>query len=229
MNEYNTTLFSTSDNSKYALECILRLEQARKHMGKVPTYLIGSEFSQGIKTTAKAKNINIIEVGKTNKYFEKGWNYPKECYFWTFAPLYFKTKYALYIDGDVYCLKNPYIEEVHSITGITLRRNPGLTAKEIARYKQILPFDINRPRVNSGVLYMNLEFLREKNFTQIMSDLYHWSIKKGIPRKGDDSLFWVFVKTHDWGWGYLPIEYNWIKTEFGNPSKDTVWWHNNNP
>lgn len=227
MNNSNTIVFSTSNNSDYAIQCILRLEQARKHMQNCQAYLVGSTFSDNIKTVAKAKQINIIEIGSSNSYFEKEWEYPKECYFWILAPLFFKTKYAIYIDGDVYCLKNPYIEEVSSIAGVTLRRTPGVTEKEIMKYKQILPFDANRPRVNSGVLYMNLEFLKEKNFTQVMSDLYHWSIKKGIPRKGDDSLFWVFVKTHDWGWVYLPKEYNHIYTEFGQPEENTIWFHDN--
>ena len=232
MDQSNTCVFSTSNNSEYALESLSRLEQARKHMHYCPAYLIGSTFSYSIKVVAKAKDITLIEVGETNPYFDKEWEYPKECYFWALAPLYIKReKYAIYIDGDVFCLKNPYLnlEEypVNSIAGITLDLVPGVTDKEIRLYSKKYTFDMNRPRVNSGVLYMNLDFLRNINFTKSMSDLYHWSIKQGIPRKGDDSLFWVFVKTHDYDWTYLPQTYNWIRTRFGEPPMETVWFHNN--
>ena len=231
MNKDNTCIFSTSNDSDYALQCLLRLEQARKHMRFCPAYLIGSHFSHHIKVVARTKQIKLIEVGDKNGYFEKEWEYPKECYYWTLAPLYLREKYAIYIDGDVYCLKNPYLDletyPLNSIAGITLDLVPGVTDKEIRAYSRKYNFDTNRPRVNSGVLYMNLEFLKNINFTKDISDLYKWSIENNIPRKGDDSLFWVYVKTHDYNWTYLPQEYNWIRTRFGEPPAETIWFHNN--
>lgn len=229
MNKYNTCIFSTSNNSNYAEKCILRLEQARSKMEGCKAYLLGSKFSEHIKVLAKAKNIEIIEVGHQNGYFEKEWSYPKECYYWALAPLYLKEQYAIYFDGDVYCLKNPYIDTsrfpISAISGITLNHVPGVTRKEIDMYVEKYNMNVSVPRINSGVLYMNLPYLREQNFTEKISSLYKWSYENNIPRKGDDSLFWVFVKSFKFPWGYLPKEYNWIYSRFGEPTKDVIWYH----
>lgn len=229
MNKSNTCIFSTSNNSEYAKQCILRLNQAQSKMNNCEAYLIGSEFSDSLKVLAKTKKVNLIEVGHKNGYFEREWVYPKECYYWALAPILLREKYAIYIDGDVYCLKNPYLDlrktSVDSISGITLDNIPGVTNKELKLYKNNFEIDLSIPRINSGVLYMNLPYLKEKSFTEKISSLYKWSYKNNIPRKGDDSLFYIFVKANKYNWGYLPREYNWIYSRFGNPTKDVVWYH----
>lgn len=231
MNKDNTCVFSTSNNTKYAEQCILRLEQARQKMGGCKAYLLGSEFSDSIKIFARTRNVKTVEVGHKNGFFEKEWKYPKECYYWALAPLYFSEKYAIYIDGDVYCMKNPYLDlkehPVESITGMTLSTTPGLTNREIFMYVKNFRMNLSVPRINSGVLYMNLPYLREQRFTDKISSLYKWSYKHGIPRKGDDSLLWVFVKSYKFPWGYLGREYNWIYSRFGEPPKNVIWYHCN--
>ena len=230
MNEHNTIIFSTSNDSSYAIEAISRLELARDKSHNCTVALIGSSFSNTTKIIAKTKNVKLVEVG--SEHYPIQWDYPRECYYWTLAPDIFKNyKYAIYIDGDVYCRKEPFINlqsyPLNSLAGITLKINPGITDREISIYSNEYSFNLNTPRINSGVLYMNLEYLRKNNFTNKIKKLYEWSIRNNIPRKGDDSLLWVFVKTHDWNWTYLPIEYNWIYTLFGEPTQDVVWYHAN--
>lgn len=229
MNKYNTCIFSTSDDSDYAFQCISRLELASKIAGGCSTFLIGSHFNQAIKVIAKAKNINLIEVGEKNGYFEKEWEYPRECYYWALAPLYLPQTYGIYIDGDVYCRKNPFLDlnkyPVESISGLGTSKNPGVTKEEVNLYRKHFNYRFTRKRIQSGVLYLNLEYLRNNKFTEDFSFLYKWSIENGIPRKGDDSLLYIFIKTHSYPYGYLPMTYNWLRTSFGDPQEDVVWYH----
>lgn len=245
----NTAFFSTCDDN-YALYAATSLMIIREHCPGANLYLIGKHFSNATKKHLKKYHINYCEVDLTEE-FPRSWQYPAECYYLFAGPeLLLKEgfKYSVYLDGDVLCMDDPLkLEaEITGATAVAANRYNEILHDDLPIIKnlwQISPERLSHKRLNSGVVYFNNAQMKKRALLQNASKIFIKSLKNGVPRKGDDSLFaltqLVAMKDTDLElvnprYNFMPIYYGFEATD-GNltffhfdgdkPWKDLAYFH----
>jgi lipopolysaccharide biosynthesis glycosyltransferase len=220
----NICAFSSSDND-YALKASIALLSIRAKNSNIDLFLIGHKFSKETKKLLTIKNIQTIELDLRSQ-FNKAWEYPIECYYLFAGPELFYDygyDYSIYIDGDVLCTKDPLI-------GLSkLVDFAGVRAGTLSDILGAYDFDVaikawprvskSLPWLQSGVLYFNNRSLKKMHFLEKISLLYSKAKALNIPRKGDDSLFALFVYVYpEYSYKSLSRNHNYI--EFKNENKN---------
>lgn len=206
-------------NDAYVPKAAASLLGIRKWNPDIPLYIIGRKFSAKSVIFLKKYDIKPIELD-LSKIFYKSWQYPVECYYLFAGPevlLKEGFSHSLYIDGDVYCNKNPLIDlnQVKMFAGVSNGGSNKIFGDDYEKISAIWPGPrAKQERLQSGVLYFNNKVLAERKFLSEIGDLFDAANKKGIPRKGDDSLFSLYQYINS-GLDYhlLPRGYNYIEKE----------------
>ena len=199
INYHNTVFYSTANDS-YIYNSATSLLSIRSFNPNAELYILSKEISKKNKRFLKSKNIKFIELDLTYLFFQT-WNYPIECFYIFAGPKLFHNlgyEYSVYIDGDVICLNDPLknITKIPDLGGVEANSFSELFGEEknlIAKMTKTKLSYFDHKRFNSGIIYMNNKRLVELNFLERSGKLFYDCWEKGIPRKGDDSLFSLFL------------------------------------
>lgn len=216
----NICAFSTaSDNYvQYALVSLLGI---RKQNHSIPLYIISSYLSEQSKQLLSRYGVQYIELDLAD-YFSKAWDYPIECYYLFAGPQALLKEgftHSLYIDGDIFCASDPIkdidLEHLSHFGGVAYEPVRSIFGSDYEKilntWKNIANDDFSR--IQTGVIYFNNKSMSKIDFLDKISKLYKQSIKDGIPRKGDDSLFALFQLVYqDSTYHHLPLDFNFIPT-----------------
>lgn len=218
----NTIFYSTA-NAGYAIYSATSLLSIRRHIPDANLCVLSSGLSTYDKKILKKHTIDYRELDLSNM-FTKTWDYPIDCYYIFAGPEIFAKmgyEYSIYIDGDVLCTSNPLrgISGVKCFAGVESASYKGEYIgifgddwQVINRFWE-LPENIStKPRIQSGVVYFNNGCMQEYDFLKNAADIYQKCIDRGIPRKGDDSLFSLmqYVLFSDKDMQILPAAYNYV-------------------
>ena len=196
----NNTVFFSSANDSYIFQAATSLLSVRRFLPNANLYILSKHISSKNKRLLKKHSINYIELDLTYLFFQV-WQYPTECYYIFAGPELFKKlgyKYSIYMDGDIICLKNPLenCPPIHDIGGVcanTFNELFGPDKDSLIEEFKIPPELFSKYRFNSGIVYMNNTVLTKLKLLQKSGDLYYKAWKRCCPRKGDDSLFALFL------------------------------------
>ena len=209
----------TTANEEYIPKALISLLSFRYHNPEIDLYILSNNFiSNKSKNLLKKYNIKLLVIYPENLFY-KSFQYPVECYYIFYGPQVFinNYKYSMYIDGDIYCDKPINIDfyKIKNFAGVS-----------IGKIKSVFPNDWNDVfnhwkftsipdyRIQSGVVIFNNSSMIECNFLHVIGEIYDKSIKVGLPRKGDDSLFSLFqILRQDIDPYILPYIYNYIPGE----------------
>jgi len=236
--------FSTADDA-YIPKAAASLLSIRRWNKDTPLFIFTSHASWKTKRFLKRHNITCVELN-LRKTFTKSWEYPLECFYLFAGPEYLLQKYgfshSLYIDGDIYCNKNPFnlpLSSVKTIAGVshgTIGNILGDDTKKAAAIWQKTVSSAKTERLQTGVLYFNNSQMNKIGLLNQAGDLFRKALKEDIPRKGDDSLFALFQYVYpELNYQVLPREFNvitsvkaeenqWL-THDDNLIKESVFYH----
>jgi pyruvyltransferase len=193
---------ATDDYVPYAAVSLLTF---KRYNSSFDMYLLCAHMSDMAQSLCTRCGIKVIPVDLTDAFYRE-WKYPRECFYHFYAPELFERlgySYSVYIDGDTYCNRS-FSLEGHASTAFDLAGVSYDTTGEFfqelgeldaLRHQLNVDNDhaLQRPRIQTGVLaYNNCQLARQKYFEKAR-DLYHISIERGLPRKGDDSLLALLV------------------------------------
>ena len=169
----NNTVFFSSANDSYIFQAATSLLSVRRFLPNANLYILSKHISSKNKRLLKKHSINYIELDLTYLFFQV-WQYPTECYYIFAGPELFKKlgyKYSIYMDGDIICLKNPLenCPPIHDIGGVCANT-----------FNELFGPDKD-------------SLIEEFKLLQKSGDLYYKAWKRCCPRKGDDSLFALFL------------------------------------
>lgn len=218
LNSTNTVFFSAANDS-YVSKAATSLLSIRKFIPNAKLYILSKNISKKNKRLLIKNKINFIELDLTYLFFQT-WDYPIECYYIFAGPKQFYNlgfKYSVYIDGDTLCLNNPLknCEDIADFGGVEVNTFSELFNNEKQAVSDIINIDhkiFNLKRLNSGVVYMNNKKLVELHLLDKVGKLFYECWVKGIPRKGDDSLFALYqlYEHNNLSPTRLPSTYNYI-------------------
>ncbi len=233
-------MFYSTANAGYAIYAAISLLTVRDQIPNASLCVLSSGLSEYDKKILNKNKIEFCELDLSEK-FTRSWDYPIDCYYIFAGPeLFLKKGYSksVYIDGDILCTSNPLkgLPAVRSIAGVVSTSvNDDYSAIFGNDWRQIkkiwnLNQDIaNRRRINAGVVYFNNEKMKEIGLLSKTGHLFKESLKKGVPRKGDDSLFSLFQYVHlaEKEIVYLPPQYNFVLqfNEWCYPVDSLVFFH----
>lgn len=195
MNKY--CVFSTGDD-RYIPKAVVSLLSFKKYNPNYDMFVLCSDLSKENKRLCDDCGVSVIEIDLGGIFYQT-WKYPKECYYHFKGPELFLPKgydYSVYIDGDTYChSKFEFdISEIFHVAGTSYDTHKELFT-EIGEYDRVRhnleitsEDDFNKRRIQSGVLVYNNKKLNEIDYFKKVGELYDCSIKRDVPRKGDDSL-----------------------------------------
>lgn len=235
----NTVFYSTA-NAGYAIYAATSLLTVRDHISGASLYLLSSGLSDKEKRILDENDIKYMELDLSN-LFTKTWDYPIECYYIFAGPEIFSKEgyeYSVYIDGDVLCMNNPlsFKYSVKAIAGVASAGEHGNYAEifgddwgKIKKMWKLSEEISKRKRVNAGVVYFNNNKMSEMSLLKTAQSIFSKSLKNGVPRKGDDSLFSLiqYLKIPLKEVLFLDPKYNFI-IQFNNnehPPDDVVFFH----
>lgn len=232
---YDNTVFYSTANDSYIYNSATSLLSIRSFNPNAKLYILSKEISKKNKRFLKRKNIEFIELDLTYLFFQT-WDYPIECFYLFAGPKLFHNlgfKYSIYIDGDIVCLNDPLknINTISDFGGVEANRFSELFGNEqnlIAEITETKLSYFDKKRFNSGVIYMNNERLVSLGFLEKSSELFYECWEKGIPRKGDDSLFALFLIAEHKNLSLvkLPSAYNYMPHfQNGKNLKSLVFFH----
>lgn len=216
--------FSTA-NDPYIPSAAASLLSIRRWNKDMPLYIISSRISRKSKKLLRAHDINFIELD-LHKTFTKTWEYPIECFYLFAGPqLLLKEGFthSLYIDGDVYCNRDPLmalpLAEISAFAGVTNGTIHQILGDDYQKVSQLWPTSpAVSERLQTGVLYFNNTFLESFNFLEKIGELFKTALAANIPRKGDDSLFALFQHAYpNLGYKQLPRTHNFITSDTASP------------
>ena len=201
MNTNNTAFFSTASTG-YIAYSITSLLTIRKWLPEAQLYILGTEASDKERLYMLENNITFIELDLRAAFY-KAWDYPVECYYIFAGPQKLLSKgfkYSVYLDGDVLCMRSPLLrKKISGVAGVLSPKNKqgkstdvfGEDWPKIKKKFKLSEEDANKNRINAGIVHFNNERMKKLDLLGKAKQLYRESIEAGIPRKGDDSLFFL--------------------------------------
>lgn len=236
----NNTIFYSTANAGYAVYAAVSLLTIREYLPGANLCILSSGLNNYDKKILNKHNIDYYEIDLSDK-FTQAWDYPIDCYYIFAGPEMFCKQgyeYSVYVDGDVLCASDPLqgIGEVEFVAGV---ESAPVDGKYISIFGQDwdaitkqwrLDGDTKfKKRINAGVVYFNNSKMQEICLLDKAVELYQSSLRKGMPRKGDDSLFslmqYVYFDLKDIK--ILPSKYNFVLQfdEWNYPVKDLIFFH----
>lgn len=230
----NTVFFSTANDS-YIFYSATSLLSIRRFLPDAQLYIISRQLSQKNKKFLNKHGINYIEIDLTYLFFQS-WDYSTECYYLFAGPKLFNNlgfKYSVYLDSDVFCLKNPLenCPPINDIGGIEIDTYDKIFSSEKIDYSRKFNIPIKAfsgHKINSGVIYMNNSVLTKQKPLETCGELYYKTWEIGLPLKDDNSLFALFqlVKRNNLKPVILNNHYHYIPHHKGfNIDPDTIFFH----
>lgn len=235
----DNTVFYSSANAGYAVYAATSLMTIRDHLPDAKLFMLSSGLSDHERRLLENNNIQYIEQDLSH-LFTQTWEYPIDCYYLFSGPEIFLGlgyDFSVYVDGDILCMGDPLLEvkNVSTVAGVESRGYDGkytsIFGDDWARIcnEWSLPKDrAKRKRINAGVVYFNNHDMKNRNFLNAAAELFRVSLEKGIPRKGDDSLFslYQYVYLDESDILILPPKFNYvIQFNDGAPKEDPVFFH----
>lgn len=218
LNSNNTIFFSTA-NDNYAIYSAISLITIRKFVPNARLFIISSHLNKKTKIKLTKLKIDFIELNLNNLFY-KTWQYPVDCYYMFAGPeIFYKMgyDYSVYIDGDILCNNNPIdkIGDIKFVAGAATNKIKDIFGDDLATINKVFSFNtsrLNSKRFNTGVVYFNNKTAVDKNMLQGVAKIYDICIKNNIPRKGDDSLFclYLLININDKEVKLLDSRYNFI-------------------
>ena len=192
----SVVVYSTS-NDGYIPKCVVSLLSVKRYHPEYDYCIITTRPCEKHIELCKKFNILIIDID-LKEIFYKEWKYPRECYYHFKGPDLFYDRgydYSVYIDGDIYCNNKLSVawHKIFHIAGVSYNTSHNILDKLVGMSIIKEKFDtklsdFTKKHVQTGFLIYNNKGLQKFNFFTKISELYDLSIKRGIPRKGDDSL-----------------------------------------
>lgn len=188
------TIFYSSCNAEYFYYALTALLSVREQLPNAKLHLLCKFLTIKQKELLKNNDITFTEIDLTEE-FSKAWKYPLECYYIFYGPEFFYKegyKYAVYIDSDVLCLKNPLLKKApKGISGVGAGKIEKVLGDDVQEIKKLFGLDteLKRKRVQSGVVYFNTETMSRIKLFKSSVEMYKTCLENNAPRKGDDSLF----------------------------------------
>ncbi len=204
-------VFTTLNNAyiKYAITCF-ESYRANSKEDNLDFYIFCKDATQESLDTLHKHNIKLIEMDLSEKYkIPTGYPYPSEC-FWIFdcpAVLYnLGYSHSIGVDSDTYCnlpLNMTWLQDVTGIAGVdrgaTVKKFL-VNIKQLPQLKKLFKITnkgLNAQSINTGVLVFNNKYCHETKFSDKVHRVFSHSMKNGVPRKGDDSLFSLVLSIFD--------------------------------
>lgn len=209
VNPGKTALFTTCDEN-YVVFTLVAFESFRRFNPDIPCYLFGIfENRERVEAIGRAMGVEIISIDEENYPFRDCYHietgkalWPKTCfgYFTAWEHLYEQgIEHALYIDADVFCNKpvdySFLIEQTRGISGVTSKENV----------------------LNSGVLFFNIPYLKQINFTDLAKKYYssakicnHDECDTYCHELGDQELLALIIKEENLLYSELDNIYNYF-------------------
>jgi len=204
----NTKCAYSSADTKYAMRALVSLVTFRQRNSDFDLALFGRSFDDEQHAFAKNNNVKLFEVDLSHDFTNTWGVYPIECFYLFAGPSYLRNyKVVMYMDGDIYCNKTldidfsapQFSDAVFAALGgkKDMRSFPALYAdREII--KETWPqARWDRRRLQSGIVFFNVERALETNFYEKIVELFKTSLEKNAPRKGDDSLLSLWYMLAD--------------------------------
>lgn len=194
--DYRSCAF-TCCNDDYVPKAIVSLKSVDKWNHPLDLFVIGRSFSNGMKSLLTTYGIKFVEID-WSCYFPTEWEYPAECFYWLGASeLFMKLGYhsAVYLDADVYCNGDisHQLRTVSTISGVNGGSLRGILGAHYDALGNIIGSLHDGNRIQSGVVFMNMDFLNKFHILEKASTLYKQCLEAGLPRKGDDSLLALLI------------------------------------
>lgn len=186
-------------NDAYIAQCVVSLLSVRHWNAEVDLFVVArtGTLTACSRQLLQRHAIGLVELDLTRE-FHTEFSYPVECYYIFSGPEVFGSKgydFSLYIDGDVYCngeISLPW-NRIEFFAGVSHGSIEKLLGNDLDQIRQRWSVgEIVEYRVQSGVVAFNNANLNKVNFLRTIVEIYDESIRLGIPRKGDDSLFSLF-------------------------------------
>lgn len=218
--KHNVCVFSTSDNT-YVPNCVVALLSFKKFNPDFDLFVLGRDFCEESKRLCHKYGIKVILIDLSLDFY-KSWKYPPECYYHFKGPSIFHGMgydFSICIDGDVYCNSSFLIdwESVTHIAGVSYNSIKFFltniddfdNVKNLFEIKDESSFE--RGHTQAGLLVYNNKILTELDYYQKAKTIFDLSIRKDLPRKGDDSLLALILGLYpEIAIHYLPKTYNYI-------------------
>lgn len=236
----DNTIFYSTANAGYAVYAAVSLLTIRDHIPAAKLCILSSGLSAYDKKILQKNHIDYNEID-LRKEFTRTWEYPIDCYYIFAGPEMFCEqgyKYSVYVDGDVLCYANPLdgVGEVKGVAGATSAPVDGIYTsifgedwEKISLHWSLGRSIARKPRINSGVVYFNNQYMSRISLLKKAGELFRQSVKHDMPRKGDDSLFSLFQYVHlkENEVRHLFPEYNFVLqfNEWRYPVKNLKFFH----
>jgi len=204
-------MFTTLNDAyiKYAIVCFESFRANAKEQ-KLDFFVFCKDASDKSRDELRKRDIRLIEIDLSDKYkIPAGYPYPSEC-FWIFdcPAILHKLGYShsIGIDSDTYCnmpMNMSWISKVKGIAGVDRGADVKKFLVNIKQLPQLIKLfkitskGLNTKSVNTGVLVFNNKYCDETRFADKVHKIFSHSMANGVPRKGDDSLFSLFLAIFD--------------------------------
>lgn len=222
----------SSCDEDYLPKCVVALLSIRKWNPEVDLFIVAEDLSPQALAFLERHEIRLMQVSLKDRFY-KAYDYPIECFYLFSGPEIFAGlgyDYSVYVDGDVYCNRGLGLDwsDLVYYGGVSVGNISMLLGGDLSIISKQWKFsEVPGYRIQSGVIYFNNRSLAEIGFLEKIATLYDESIKMGVPRKGDDSLFSLFQLVFQ---QYKPLiledDYNYI-VHNDCKTKDGVngWYH----
>lgn len=220
-------VFSTA-NDAYVPKAVVSLLTFMRFNPEFDSFILCGRLSESNRALCSYCGVTPIELD-LSAAFPQEWRYPRECFHHFKAPSLFLSKgydYSVYVDGDT-CCNGKFdlaVDDFH-IAGASYDTIAAFF-RSLGEYDQLrahfaAPEDgFAWPRIQSGVLVYNNALLTDADYFGKAQSLYDLSIKRGVPRKGDDSLLALTLAIHpELRAKVLPQSYNLIDFKIPDPPK----------
>ena len=235
MNKDNTIFFTSCDNN-YIPYAIVSLQKIRDFVPKARLAIISHHINKSNIKLLNSNNVFFYDLNLAEDY-KKSWDYPVECFYFLDGPELFYGqgyKYSVYIDADVLCQKDPLLHniQVEGIAGVPVDDIVNIFGKDYDVIKRLFNNKCtveakNKKRTQSGVLYFNKEYAKTNKMSKKCKQLFNTCLEAGIPRKGDDSLFalYVYLYVASKKIKYLDEIYNYIRIFHDSDPNKAIFFH----
>lgn len=216
----------TCDDKFLWLMCIsmISLFEANKNVKDIHIYLIGEDISKENKKRLKhivddyKRNCTIIDmpnIEMPTNFYNRRW--PKVAYTRLFCGeiLPKSVKKIIYLDCDTVVKQN--LGEIYSNKNVWKNTINGVKDCVSEQYKRNIGLDKNDNYINTGVLFINVDMLRDFNIRKEINKFIN-KYEKIINYPDQDTINNVFKKTL----GSLDAKYNVMTLNFAYPYADIL-------